>query len=1086
MLNIIYGKSGSGKSKKLYSDIKENLSNEKIFLIVPEQSNLSAEQNLIKELEVSSLINVQVLTLSRMAFRIFEEVGGKINPTLSQSGKAMIVYDILKNEEKNLKFLGKSDKNIDVVINMITELKKHNITESVLDDIDVSDTYTKLKLEDIKLILKRYNEKLQDKFIDENDILTVVSEKIQYSSMFDNSLIYIDDFIGFTPQEYKVFEELMKKCEKITVALSTDSLEKGDKELDIFYFNKIFADKLIDIAKRNGKKVQTVHLEENLRAKNDEIKFLEDALSDKKFKQYKEETKNISLFLANNSYSEMEFVANEILKLVKNDGYKYNEIAITTGSIEAQALEAKIIFDKYNIPIFIDEKKDLNQNILIKYILAIVEIFSKNWSFESVFNYLKLGMLDVSNYDIFALENYCKKWGIKYYKWFKPFTYEELNENQEKLENLRKMIVEPLLKLKDNFEKKTVKEITKAIYEFLIQNNINEILDNKIKSIGSIEINSEYNTSYKILVSILDELVNIFGDEKVSFDKYKDLLQIGFSQSDLGKIPIAQDQVILGDSKRSRNNNIKVNFICGINDGVFPTVNKFEGFLNDSDREILKSNGMEIAKTSLELLYSANFEIYNALSIASEKLYLSYCSSDKEGKSIRPSILIKKIKRIFPNLKEDSDIITKSYYITNEMATFDDAIIMYKRYLDGEEISDEWKTLLNYYKNTQKEKFEKTMEGLEYTNQAQQISEENIQKMYGNNLKTSVSRLEQYKKCPFSFHLKYGLKLKENPELKIQTVDTGTFMHEIIDEFFEVLEERKIDIKEITDEEVQKIVSEIIEITLEMSKYYIFSSTAKFKILTNRLKKVISESINYIIYTMKNSKFECLGHEIEFGANGKYKPIVMNLENGKRVEITGKIDRVDVGKIDDKNYVRIIDYKSSIKNIDLNQVEAGLQIQLITYLDAISKQDNFDPSGILYLGLVDNIVKANKNMNDEQIKEEIRKKFRMNGLVLANIDIIKMMDTKLQEGSSDIIPVTLKKSGEISDKSSAIKEEEFTKLQEKVSDIVKQISNEILNGKIDIKPYNDTKHTGCDYCEYKSICMFNPNFKNNSYNYIGR
>lgn len=494
---------------------------------------------------------------------------------------------------------------------------------------------------------------------------------------------------------------------------------------------------------------------------------------------------------------------------------------------------------------------------------------------------------------------------------------------------------------------------------------------------------------------------------------------------------------------------------------------------------------MEVAKTSIELLYEGNFEIYNILSMASDKLYISYGSTDKEGKSIRPSILIKKIKRFFPNLKEDSDIISKKYYITNKTATFDDAIAVYKKVLDGEEISDEWKIAINYYKFTYSEKFEKALKGVDYTNLAEDISEENIKKLYGNSLKTSVSRLEQYRRCPFSFHLKYGLKLKENPELQIQTADTGTFMHEIIDEFFEVAEDKKIDIKKITKEEVLEIVKKIIDDTLEMSKYYIFSSTAKFKNLTRRLKKVVSESIWYIIYGLQNSKFDILGHEIEFGEKGKYKPINIELKDGKKLEITGKIDRVDIGALDDKTYVRIIDYKSSIKNLDEKQVEAGLQIQLITYLDAVSKQENFDPSGILYFGLIDNIAHSDKNLTDEEIKAEIRKKFRMNGLVLANIDVIKMMDTSLTEGASSIIPVTLKKDGDIStSKSSVVDEEKFEKLQNDVKDVVKQIGDEIMSGKIDIYPYNYKKHSACEYCEYKSICNFNPNLPNNKYNWI--
>ena len=999
----------------------------------------------------------------------------------------MIIYDILKENKDKLKFLGKSNKNIDIISNMITELKKHNITSDILENINIEETYTRLKLEDVKLIYKKYNEKIEKSFIDENDSLTLVIDKISKSTIFDNSLVYIDDFIGFTPQEYMVFEQIIKKADSVSIAISMDDLEKGEKEQDVFYFNKLFADKLIKICNSNQIKVETIHCENNYRLKCDELKFLENVFSSSnQIKLYDSECKNVSLFLANNAYSELEYVANEILKIVKENKYKYNQIAIISNSLENYNQEAKIIFEKYEIPIFIDEKKDLNQNILIKYILAILEIFSRNWSFDSIFNFVKLGMLDISNEDIYIFENYCRKWGIRNYKWFRNFNYEIQNENQEKAEKIRQFIIEPLEELKEEMSKdKTTKEITKILYEHLINNKISSILDKKLKLINDIGISNEYNTSYKILINVFDEIVNIFGNQKMTFEDYKELLQIGFSESELGKIPATQDQVVLGDSKRSRNSNIKVCFVIGINDGAFPLINKFEGYLNDKDREVLKEAGVELAKTSLETLYESNFEIYNILSMASQKLYLSYCSTDKKGDSIRPSILIKKIKRVLPTLEEKSDIIRKDYFITNKKATFDDSIVMYKKLLDGEKISDEWKKVLNYYLKTDKEKLERILKGVNYTNKADIISIQNIEKLYGKKLKTSISRLEQYRKCPFAFHMKYGLKLKEKEELKIQSIETGTFMHEVIDNFFAILDERNLNVKQIDNDTIRKIVEEIIESYLEMSKYYIFSSTAKFKILTRKLRKVVLESIEYIVYTIRNSNFDIIGHEIEFGDNGKYDSIELELDNGKKIEVIGKIDRLDIGKLNDKTYVRIIDYKSSFKDmdIDINQVKAGLQIQLITYLDAVSKKENFSPSGILYMSLKE--YRTNKrNLNLEEIKQEIRKKFRMNGIVLADVNVIKMMDTSIT-GTSDIIPVTLKQDGTISEyKSSTMNEQDFEELQKSVSDVIKQISNEILSGNIDIKPYSYKEQTGCNYCQYKSICMFNPNLKDNTYNLI--
>jgi len=1084
-LNIVYGRSGSGKSSFIYKDIKRKLGNKKIFLVVPEQCNLSAEKKLFEALEKNSLIDVEVLTLSRMAYRVSNEIGG-MQSHLSKAGKDMLIFDLLSKEKNNLNFLGKSEKNIEIVNRMFTEFKKHGISVNDLQDLNLSDEYTNLKIKDIRNLYEKYEERLKNNFIDENDSLTILAEDLSKTNMFKNSQIYIDEFLGFTKQEYNVFEKLCDQAEEITVGVATDNLEKNTiKEKDIFYFNKKYANKLIEIARKNKCEINETYLEETKRFKNKELKFLEENLYTSKGK-YNEPIQNIKLFLANNPYSEIEYVAQTIHNLVKNCGYHYNEIGIIAEEIEKYSEDAKAVCRKYEIPLFIDEKKELNQNILIKFILSMLDIFSKNWSFESIFNYLKIGLLDVTEEDIYKLENYCRKWGIKGQKFYnREFDYEQINDLQEELENIRKQIVFPLIKFKTEVsQNRTVEQITKEIYNFLIENKINEKLDKKLKQYNNIEISDEYNTSYKLLVSIFDDLCLIFKDEKITFDKYKNLLEVGLNSSELGKIPATQDQVVLGDTERTRSNKLKVVFVIGINDGSFPKANRVEGYLNDNDRKMLEEAGIELAKNSIESLYEEQFNIYRTLTTPEEMLFLSYSSSDKEGKSIRPSILIKKIKRAFLGLIEESDVVEKRVIKTNEKATFEEALNVYKEYLEGKEISKEWQELLRYFFIKDRKRFKRAISGIYYSNVAQNISKENIEKLYGNTLKTSVSRLENYRRCPFSFHMTYGLKLKEKEELKIEAIDTGSFMHEVIDLFFKEIDETSKSVKEISDDEILKIVNKIVEMLLGTTRYYIFSSSAKFRLLTRRLKKVIYKSICYIVYSLKYSDFKLLGHELEFSNTGKYNTIKLEVD-GKKVEITGKIDRVDTAKLSDKQYVRIIDYKSSMKDLDLNQVEAGLQIQLITYLDAICQQTELEASGVLYMGLIDNVVKNAKNMSEEEIENKIRNNFKMKGLILADISVVKLMDNKLQTGSSDIIPVYISKDGELSEKkSSVISKENFDNLQIQVKETIKEISKEILRGKVDIKPYSYNKKTGCDYCKYKTICMFNTNIKGNEYNYI--
>lgn len=1084
-LNLVYGRSGSGKSEYIYKKISEAIGKEKIFLIVPEQCNLSAEKKLFETSGKTSLIDVEVLTLSRMAFRVLNECGKNSNH-LSKAGKNMLIFNLLTKEKKNLNFLGKSDKNIEVVERMFTEFKKHCITSENLNALETTDTYTNLKIKDISVLYEKYENKIKNNFLDENDNLNILAELLDQTSMFDDSIIFIDEFLGFTPQEYAVFEKIIQKTKKVTVGVPTDNLIQENIETDIFYFNKKYANKLIKIAKENKASVKEIYLPQNYRAKNEEIKFLEENLY-LSSKKYLSKPENINLFLATNPYTEIEEVARKIHNLVKNCGYNYNEIGVIAEEIEKYSEDVKSIFAKYDIPLFVDEKKELNQNILIKFIISMLEVFSKNWSYESVFNYLKTGLLNIEQDDIYLLENYCMKWGIRGSKWYqREFNYEQINDKQEKLENLRVQIINPLIEFKNKVsDNKTVTEITKEIYNFLIENKINETLDKKLKSYGSMEVSDEYNTSYKLLVSVLDDLCKVFKEEKITFEKYKDLLEVGLNSCELGKIPATQDQVVFGDTERTRSNKLRAVFVIGINDGCFPKVNKQEGFFNDNDRELLKMQGVELAKNSIDSLYEEQFNIYRTLTIPEEKLYLSYSSQDKDGASLRPSLLIKKIKRMYPNLEEESDIISKKYDITNQVATFEEALEIYKEYLEGKEIpSKEWEEVLRYFYKKEKKRFDRAVSGIYYTNKAQDISKDNIEKLYSSNLKTSISRLEQYRRCPFSFHLTYGLKLKEKEELKMEAIDTGSFMHEVIDTFFKKIDDEQKSIKEISEEEIKILVNNIVNELLESVRYYIFSSSAKYRLLTRRLKKVIYQSILYIVYSLKYSDFSILGHEIEFSNTGKYKTIKLDLD-GKNVEITGKIDRIDTAKLSDKQYVRIIDYKSSMKDLDFNQVYAGLQIQLITYLDAICEQTDFEASGVLYMGLIDNIVKNAKNLSEEEIANKIRNNFKMKGLILADISVIKMMDNKLQTGASDIIPVYIGKDGTLSEKkSSVINKQSFDELQKDVKQIIREISKEIFRGKIDIKPYNYKKKTGCDYCKYKTICMFNTNIKGNEYNYI--
>ncbi len=1100
-LRFIYGKSGTGKTTYCFNEIKDLINNhQKVFIITPEQFSFTAENNLMKICEKKAVINAEVITFERMAYRIINEIGGIVNSPITNSGKAMLLTSIIEKQKENLNFLGKTDKNLDLSLRMITELKKNNITVSALEENinNIEDNYLKLKLQDINLLYNEFNNFISNKYLDDEDLLTIVKDKIKASEMFKNSYIYIDEFAGFTKQEYGIIEELLKLANTVNITMSTDSLEKSlCDESDIFIENKNTILKLKKIANTNNIEIlNPVELTKSYRYKSKELKHLVENLYALNSKKYEEECKDIKLFLANNNYSEIEYIANNIVELVRENGYRYKDISVITKETEGYSSLIKSIFKKYNIPVFIDEKKDLNQNILVKYIIAILDIFAKNWSIEAIFNYLKTGFSNLENSDVFILENYCKKCGIT---GLKKFSAEwnivtENKEDIERLNNIKNQVIKPLLKFKEELGKnKTVKDITKSLYTFLEENNIKENLLNKIDEFnknGMIELSNIYCTSWDLLIDILDELVLILGEEKISFENYTNLLKAGFNSSSLGKIPATLDEVIVGDVDRTRSGKKKVIFIIGINDGKFPSINKNEGFINDEERLLLREKGIELAKTTKEQIYDENFNIYKAFGVAEEKLYLSYCASDNEGKGLRKSVLINKVKKVFQNLQEESDIVQAKTYISSKDITFDLLLLNLRKCLNKEEIDPIWLEVYKIYSRDleYKEKLEKAIQGFYYSNLGENMNQENLEKLYGDTLKTSISKLESYKRCPFSYYLKYGLKLSDRTELKLEKLDTGTLMHDIIDDFFELLKEKNISAKEIEEEQIEKIIEEILNTKLQLKQNYIFNSIPKYVVLTRRLKKVIIRAIKYIINTLKASDFKVLGTEIEFGENKEYEPIQIALEDGKKVEIIGKIDRIDIAENEKGKYIRIIDYKSSVKNIDLNEVVAGIQIQLLTYLDAVSKKENADLAGMLYFNLIEPVIKAkNKHLTEEELEQEIRNNFKMNGLILGDVEVVKMMDNNLTTGNSNIIPAYIDKEGNLSkNKPSILEKEEFLKLQNKVEKVIKQISEEIMSGEIAQKPvyYYKNKRTACEFCNYKSICGFDSKMCNNNYNYI--
>ena len=449
-----------------------------------------------------AVIDAEVVTFNRMAYRVMNELKRANINSISSCGKSMLIYDILLNEKKNLKFVGKSNENVEMIGTQITEFKKHGITvENLKEAINVSDDkYLTSKMQDMLQIYEKYQNQINEQFIDENDTLTILANLLEKSTEFKNCEIYIDEFVGFTKQEFEILRSLLKNNNDIYLTVCTDEIEQSiSPDTDIFYTNKQTLDKIFNLAKQENIKIEEpVKLETKYRFKNEELQHLEENIYKFPYQKYKGNVQNIQLFLAKNGYSEIEKLATEIVKLVRDNNYRYNEIAVITKNLEEYSNLCKAIFAKYNIPVFIDEKKDLSQNLLVRYILGVLNIFAKNWSYEAVFEYIKTGFINIDDSDINLLENYCIKWGINRSKWYKGewIFYDETDELKEKLLHIREIVINPLLELKKKLiGQSNVKNITEKIFEFLIENKIDKKLEIKMQELidlGEIDKAKEY------------------------------------------------------------------------------------------------------------------------------------------------------------------------------------------------------------------------------------------------------------------------------------------------------------------------------------------------------------------------------------------------------------------------------------------------------------------------------------------------------------------------------------------------------------------------------------------------------------------
>ncbi len=1080
MLRIVTGRSGSGKSEKMISLMRGC---ENAIYIVPEQYSFAAEKKITASYGISGMGNPYVYSFRRLSYHI-EEIVGREDEDITPTGRVMVLYDIIKKLSGELTLYGGGARrgemtSLSAVI--VTTFKQYNITkEKILKAMEKTDnSLLKKKLCDCALICGAYDSFLQGGYRDSDDILAVLKRNIEKCDYLDKYDIFIDSFTAFTPLEMSVIDTMVKKCRSVTVSLCI-----GD-DGECFYTAKRSMKSFCDTYKG---KVEIIRTEGAMFASSEEMKCVEKSFFEEEEEIFDNATDKIRIHRADNKYNEVVNAARWIESLCRDKGYRYKDIVIVAREMGDYEKEIEDVFESFDIPFFMDKKTPLSKESAANFMLSAIRVISKNWKTDAVFSYMKTAFSPVDESYSDELENYCIECGVRSRDWKSEEDWtmtdrvkqEGVDEEYLKRINLyRRVLARPVMALEEKIKgRHTGREMAVAFYEFLedcgIEDKI-EALSQIMSEEGLGEASLRMRQVYDLIIGVLESFDGAFAEKEMNSAEFLNIISAGVESVEIGVIPATVDSVCCGSIDRAKGHGAKAVILIGAAEGQFPAAMKETGIFTNSDKSELATYGIELPPDTLGKTYMEENLVYSALTCADESLFVSYSSSNEGEKE---SKIVKQLTRIFPKAvytNDDGNVIDT---IGSAKSTYDDFAKKYTFIQSGEEKSDEWHTVYEYYKESDrwKEKVSQIEKYTQFENRSQLIKEELLRARYGRDMSTSVSRLEMYAACPFRYFAEVTLGLKERKALEVTAADSGTFLHEFVDLFGKELSEDGVSWRDVGEEYIDKKTEEITLELLGGVNKHLIESSARIRNLFVRLKRIAKRSVTVLCEHMKKGKFEPLGYEIAFEENGRFTPLKITLPTGETVKLRGRIDRADILETQRGKFVRIIDYKSGSKNFSLSSIYNGFDLQLAIYLTTLCEKGHFKPAGMLYFRIDDPVIEAGRDAEKEKIERAIVKELKMDGLVLEDDEILEAMDINYARGS-DVIPVKKKKDGSFDAHSNVATEADFKAISDHAKNTVKKLCKEILSGRSDIRPVKGS----CDWCKMKSFCGFDPTLKGCGY-----
>ena len=1111
-LRFCFGPSGSGKSHRIYEEIMQRAAEEpgrNFLIIVPDQFTMQTQKDLVMRSDRDGILNIDVLSFGRLSHRILEEVGTKEMPVLDDTGKSLVLQKVAADLKEQLPAMGSllhKQGYIHEVKSAISEFMQYGISTQDMDKLITSAQKRgalAMKLKDLKTLYRGFQDYIRDHFITTEETLDVLRRSLSKSKILKGSVVVFDGFTGFTPIQNRLIQELMRVCAEtivtVTIGVGEDPY-KMDGEQKLFHLSKktvVDLEKLAAEAEVERGEDLFVKGGPNRFAKAPALHYLEQNLFRYQYEPYAGEQQEIHMFEALSPREEVHQTALYIRHLIREQGMTYRDIAVVIGDLEGYASYVETEFGQLEIPCFLDRTRGIVLNPMIEYIKSALQLYIKDFSYDTVFHFLRSGMADISREEIDELENYVIRTGARGYRTYSClFTRrtEELQGNAEGSEQAEEKTMERLNRIRQQFmdaveilhmgSQEKAGDYVSHLYDFLEQNQVQQKLLNyqqQFEKEGDLSRAREYAQIYRLVMDLLDQVYELLGEEEISRQEFADILEAGFGEITVGTIPQNVDRIVVGDMERTRLKQVKVLFFLGVNDGNIPKNASKGGIISDMDREFLIESGTEMAPSPRQQMYIQRLYLYLNMTKPSEQLYLSYAKVNSEGKGIRPSYLIDTVRKLFPamsveypqnrsRLEQIEGRQEGARYLAEEL----------REYVEGTLPEEERQDFYLMYRA-----YEADAVGRDLLTRAafRRYRESGLSRivaraLYGQQLENSVSRLETYAACACRHFLQYGLSLQEREEFGFEASDMGTVYHAVLENFAGKLAESNLTWWDFTEDFAAKAVKESVEAYAATYGETVLYSSARNEYAITRMSRILTRTVLTLQKHLKQGSFQPDDYELSFRFAEDLDSIHVDLSEDEKMHLQGRIDRIDVSEDAEHVYVKVIDYKSGNRKFDLAALYYGLQLQLVVYMNAAMEMESrkhpdkeIVPAALLYYHIDDPTIETPVELTDEQINEQILAKLRMNGVVNSDPEVVERLDRYMQD-KSVVIPVEKKKDGSFSARSGVLSREEMQLISSYVDAKIRSIGREILDGKIAANPYEKGNEEACTYCAYKKVCGF--------------